>query len=293
LPVAGFIVESAPAIDSGCWLYYYALKWRSGTFRVDPLTARNTQLVVGKLVTYWRTLKWSSARRAFTLMELAIVLGIAGIVLGAVWTYAANAYHNYNVSKAIQGVATITDNVRNNFMGMPKGNSASPTEMLISVNDAECNNVAFKNCTKSLDALGLIPADMRRNPSAAPGTSQIDHPMDHTTTAPSGSLGVYVTNTYGNPIIAYYLHSLTQEYCIKLLMQLPIAEFTYLAITSSTFSSTGFVCYIYNGVPDYSGAYGVPCSVASGLIPMQISVAQQWCADTGPTNDISFTLKLH
>jgi hypothetical protein len=237
-------------------------------------------------VTNWRTFKLPGTCRAFTLTEIAIVLGIAEIVIGSVWSYASDAYHNYNVSKTIKEITTITDNIRNHFMGMPGG-----TSTLIGVNDANCH--ILYNCIQSLDALGLIPADMRRNSSAAPGASQIDHPMDHTTTFPSGSLAVNVAGAHGNPIIAYSLYSLTKEYCIKILMQLPIAEFTHLGISSSTFPFTGFDCYINNGVPDYSGAsYGIPCSASSGVVPMQLSVAQQWCADTGPTNEVDFNVML-
>lgn len=52
------------------------------------------------------------AKRGFTLTEIAIVLGIVGLILGAIWVAAAAVYNNLRVSKATTELLTIVQNVR-------------------------------------------------------------------------------------------------------------------------------------------------------------------------------------
>ncbi len=80
--------------------------------------------------------------RGFTLTEIAIVLGILGIILGAIWTAAATVYANYHVSKA----ATETLAIVQNFKGL-YGNSA-----LTDPNGEDMTAFAM--------IAGLFPADM-------------------------------------------------------------------------------------------------------------------------------------
>lgn len=51
-------------------------------------------------------------RRGFSLIELALVLGIAGLVVGGIWVAAAAVYHHYKVSHALEQVQQIVENVR-------------------------------------------------------------------------------------------------------------------------------------------------------------------------------------
>ena len=46
-------------------------------------------------------------RRGFTLTEIAIVLGVVGIILGAVWVAASSVYQNNRTARAAQQVAQI------------------------------------------------------------------------------------------------------------------------------------------------------------------------------------------
>ena len=50
--------------------------------------------------------------RGFTLTEAAIVLGIVGLILGAIWVAAASVYCNLHVSRANEQVLTIVQSVR-------------------------------------------------------------------------------------------------------------------------------------------------------------------------------------
>ena len=58
-----------------------------------------------------------ACRRAFTLTEIAIVLGIIGLILGAIWTAAARVYVNQRVNKAVTEVLTIANAVRATYSG--------------------------------------------------------------------------------------------------------------------------------------------------------------------------------
>ncbi|MGQ3505077.1 type II secretion system protein, partial [Enterococcus faecalis] len=48
------------------------------------------------------------AKRGFTLTEIAIVLGIIGLILGAIWVAAGAVYSNLRVSKATTQLLQIT-----------------------------------------------------------------------------------------------------------------------------------------------------------------------------------------
>jgi len=51
-------------------------------------------------------------RRGFTLTEIAIVLGIIGLILGAIWVAAGAVYQNLRVSKAETELLQITQGIR-------------------------------------------------------------------------------------------------------------------------------------------------------------------------------------
>jgi len=50
-------------------------------------------------------------RHGFTLTEIAIVLGIVGIVLGLIWVAASAVYKNYQVNTAVEELQTISNNI--------------------------------------------------------------------------------------------------------------------------------------------------------------------------------------
>src|SRR5690349_11023145 len=52
------------------------------------------------------------AKRGFTLTEIAIVLGIVGLILGAIWVAAAAVYNNLRTSKGTTELLTVVQNVR-------------------------------------------------------------------------------------------------------------------------------------------------------------------------------------
>ncbi len=58
-------------------------------------------------------------RHAFTLTEIAIVLGIIGLILGAIWTAAASVYANQHVAKAATETLMIVQNFKGLFGNNP------------------------------------------------------------------------------------------------------------------------------------------------------------------------------
>ncbi|MDE2030031.1 MAG: type II secretion system protein [Alphaproteobacteria bacterium] len=54
----------------------------------------------------------TSRERGFTLTEIAIVLGIIGLILGAIWVAAASVYTNQKIGKANTEVMSISQGIR-------------------------------------------------------------------------------------------------------------------------------------------------------------------------------------
>jgi len=57
----------------------------------------------------------SREERGFTLTEIAIVLGIIGLILGAIWAAASAVYSNIKVSDAERGITSTAQAVRSMF----------------------------------------------------------------------------------------------------------------------------------------------------------------------------------
>ena len=74
------------------------------------------------------------AARGFTLTELAIVLGVIGILIGGIWTAAATLTQKQRVNDQVTQVKTLMDNVRaqySNTQAAPFGTNASMNTALI------------------------------------------------------------------------------------------------------------------------------------------------------------------
>jgi len=59
----------------------------------------------------------SRPHRGFTLTEMAIVLGVVGIVLGGIWAASSSVNDKQKANKAAQEVAIITQNMRSVLFG--------------------------------------------------------------------------------------------------------------------------------------------------------------------------------
>ena len=52
------------------------------------------------------------SRRGFTLTEIAIVLGVIGLILAAIWTAASTVYSNHKITTVEREILTIVGNMR-------------------------------------------------------------------------------------------------------------------------------------------------------------------------------------
>jgi len=84
------------------------------------------------------------SKKGFTLTEIAIVLGIIGLILGAIWVAAAGVYANQRVSKANDSVLKIAQGIRTLYA------SSSTT-----------GYVAATLITPVLVTAGVIPTDLQ------------------------------------------------------------------------------------------------------------------------------------
>jgi len=79
-------------------------------------------------------------RRGFTLTEIAIVLGVMGMILGAIWGAASTVYANKKTTSALQEILAIVANVRGLYPnGQIGGTLLSP--MLINAGQVPSNMI--------------------------------------------------------------------------------------------------------------------------------------------------------
>lgn len=82
-------------------------------------------------------------RTGLSLIEAAIVMGIAGIVLGAIWSAGSMVYTNMQISRTIGDLAVSVQNIRTFYKGQSAFTKAAGT-----------------NLTETLVAAELFPAGM-------------------------------------------------------------------------------------------------------------------------------------
>ena len=101
-------------------------------------------------------------RRGFTLTELAIVLGVIGLMLGAIWSASAMVMRHQNVNQTAKQVLITASNIRELF---PQGFN---------------NQSANQNITTAVVAAGVFPndAELKLSPTYTnPDGSPFYNPM--------------------------------------------------------------------------------------------------------------------
>lgn len=87
--------------------------------------------------------------RGFTLTELAIVLAIVGIVLGAIWVAAAQVFAANKANQATQDITTIVANIRSTFLSANSFSSSGDQ-------------------TTAMVTAGILPSDLLTGVPASP-----------------------------------------------------------------------------------------------------------------------------
>ncbi len=93
--------------------------------------------------------QYKRATKGFTLTEAAIVLGIVGLILGAIWVAAAAVYSNMRVQTANKQLITIVQNVRSLYASSTTMDGAQMADLV---------------------RAGVFPSDT--NPNVAAGTAK-------------------------------------------------------------------------------------------------------------------------
>lgn len=85
----------------------------------------------------------SSKARGFTLTEVAIVLGVIGLIISAIWASASNVYKNKKLTEAQREIMVISQNIRKLYTGRGSLNCTTTTDI-----------------TGPMVTAGVFPADM-------------------------------------------------------------------------------------------------------------------------------------
>ncbi len=133
--------------------------------------------------------------RGFTLTEAAIVLGIVGLILGAIWVAAAAVYENMRTNRANEQILKVAQAVRSLYASSPTMGIASPAD-------------PSEDLTDSLLAAGIFPSDMIN------GTT-VYNPWD--TTGGTAGHTVHVMGTDSTPPrFAIRFNAVPKAACIRL-----------------------------------------------------------------------------
>ena len=127
-----------------------------------------------------------ASRTAMTLTEMAIVLLIAGSVLGGIWSAASGAWLNQRVNKTQQQMQTVVQNIRDYY-----ARAQTPPTLTASV----------------LTPASLMPSEMGAGPSYT-------HALG----------GAFVVSFPGGGVVRIQIKGLTSAACIKLLMAVPVDD---------------------------------------------------------------------
>lgn len=222
--------------------------------------------------------KYKRLRRGFTLTELAIVMMIVSLIMGAIWVAGDRVLNNYRAYRVNQQVALVVQNIRDYY-----GSTIQTWP------------AGWANITTTLDSLlpatNIFPTEMRRNPNALPGATPIDHAINNNITggggvATNGSFAVLAINDPNSGRFNAFriqLFGLSQANCINLLMTAPLTSDVIGFVQVGTNNmAAGRSATIVKGVAP------TPPNPANTL-PMRLATATAWC--NGATEvDFDFTL---
>ncbi len=134
-------------------------------------------------------------KKGFTLTEIAIVLGIMGLILGAIWAAAASVYNNQRINSASNDIASIVQGVRKLY-AMSNGTGVA----------------ANTNITGDLVLAKAVPSNMvnaATNYTAGNATNTLVGPF------PGGQTMIIATADGGG--FAISMSNVTTSNCISLL----------------------------------------------------------------------------
>lgn len=129
-------------------------------------------------------------RRGFTLTEIAIVLGIVGLILGAIWVAASAVYNNLRISTTVRDMIALSQGVRNLYANQGTMDAITTNNLI---------------CT------GAVPNDLVVGTCAAGGATMVDSWGGAITWTPATTI-----STAGNSFVID-LAGIPQPGCVGLL----------------------------------------------------------------------------
>lgn len=203
----------------------------------------------------------SKKNRGMTLTELAIVLGAMGLVMGAVWAIVGVVWDGYRFQKMEQQIQTVARSLQDYYGNI--GGVYQPGTHTPYANDTDLTNVVDD------DSRRLIPMEMRLNKAAA--GSGLRHAMGGAVIVQSINIGQG---------FRLRIQSLTQEACIKLVMQFPVL----LPEMGVTHMETG-------GGATNIDLNNLVTPSSTVALPLSLSDATTWC-NVPINNEVRFEFRV-
>jgi hypothetical protein len=205
-----------------------------------------------------------SGRDAFSLAEVAIVMGVAGIILAGLWSYVSTGMENARIEKAKEEIFAIVQNIRG-YYGGQAGMPTLTTDLI----------------TAQLAAAGIFPDDILRsnnNCHQMPGLPRLCPddpwgPMDPSG-APPSTIGSFMVCPYPSWYVGYCPDQLTDmngnvimstQFGIALLYAPASSCAQLAAYESSPMGPPGLVDVFIGGTSMRSLGHGFPISIADAL----------------------------
>lgn len=208
------------------------------------------------------------SRTGFSLAEMAIVMGVAGIFMAAIWAIAAEVWNSYRSYVTQQQLVNVVQNVRD-YYG-PIGRITQPGS------SAPFGDGASITAALDDDDRRLIPAEMRIDPKTE-GLG-INHAL--VTRGGAANNGSFrVESLASGTQFRVRLLGLLKKNCMNLLMNFPVLM-PEMGV-SALGTQLGSTAVNLTNVSDPGG----------GILPMTLTTAQTWCAQE-TDNEVYFEFRL-
>lgn len=160
-------------------------------------------------------LRVMQSQRGVSLLELAIVLGVAGLLIGGIWAAASSANEAHRVNQTIEQIRQIVENIRTRY-----------------ATAAQIPQQDFTTMTQTVATADVFPAETRLNPGGDPAACAVAtpcyfvHPWDSDGAGSTCNGGTYCVGSIGNLLVTMQgntnsgfvllLRNLPQAGCIKI-----------------------------------------------------------------------------
>ena len=241
-----------------------------------------------------------SHRHAFTLTEIAIVLAIIGVILGAIWVAASTARENANVRQLTTDISALMDRLKvatllnTNFLSFTDGGSIGCNQNYMS----SCNyDGAPSSCTPApvtgswsdLDMTaiiiqsGIVPADMIKGGGLYTPWSPLSLEGQTSTNACSNNAYGSSTNapTSVSHTFIFNFSSIPASACTKFVVQ-NAAQFAARGLIQLGTGPVTGSAYVY-------GAYGI--TPANYTTTMKASQVANLCSAGGTASVVQLSMQ--